>query len=490
MQLRPYQQEARYQVNALMNAHRHPVFVSPTGTGKTKTAVQIIADRVALNGVVYVLVPQVEIFNQWVKELAEAGLHPGMISDGKIQGYNRKVYVVMPLTLINFLNHVPQSIYPTDIVTDECHHSEATSWQAIYDYFPNAVRLGLTATPKRTDGLPLSNTYTDIVSTITMKDAVNQGFLARPLCIVPEEYALNVPIVNGDYDVKAQASKLGTPKIIGDIIQSYERVFCGKPVIVACCCFEHAQQMTEQFCQSGWKFEHIHSKLSDIERKAIIEKIRKGLINGICTVGIGIEGMDIPGLYGLIWLRRTMSITIYLQFCGRVLRPLQGKEYGIILDPVGNLFIHGFPEADRNWSLEGSESEEEVEEKPIICPVCGTANYVGSIECEGCGAYLPAEAEETIHFHGEGKKRQIPSIINGSLVILDQEGSIDDIEAKIQQEKELIAERNEREKERAKAQEQRVITNQEKVELFRSSMMKTANRDNFMDALKVLGRKR
>ncbi len=488
--LRPYQDEARKQVNTLLNNKRHPVFVSPTGTGKTKTAVAIIQDRVALNGIVYILVPQEEIFNQWVKDLAEAGLNPGMVKDGKILGYQRKVYVVMPLTLINMLEHIPESIHPTDIVTDECHHSEATSWQAIYDFFPNAVRPGLTATPKRTDGLPLSNTYTDIVSTITMKEAIDNGYLAKPLCIVPEKYAIDVPIVNGDYDPKQQAMKLGQPKIIGNVIDSYNRVFCGKPVIVACCCYEHAAQMTKEFNDFGWNFEHLHSKLSAIDRKAIIEKVRKGLINGVCTVGIGIEGMDIPGLYGLIWLRRTLSITIYLQFCGRVLRTMPGKEYGVILDPVGNIFIHGFPEADRTWSLEGADQENlEEEQRPLICPMCGTANFAGTVECELCGSLLIDDSKEMFNPHTTGKKKQIPSIAEGELVILDTEGRTEEIEAKIQYQKQIAEQERLRETEKRKAQETTVLTKAEKVNLFRRTMLQPTNRENFRDAIKMLGGK-
>ena len=137
---------------------------------------------------------------------------------------------------------------------------------------------------------------------------------------------------------------------------------------------------------------------------SLTKKVREGKLNGICTVGIGIEGMDIPGLYGLIWLRRTMSVTIYLQFIGRILRPMEGKEYGIILDPVGNVFIHGFPDADRRWTLDGS-SGESTDPKPVICPWCGTLNDADSVTCSVCGELLDTTEEVA---HNGGRKRKLP----------------------------------------------------------------------------------
>lgn len=482
--LRDYQEEARHRVNIELNQHRNPVFVSPTGTGKTKTAVAIIADRINLGGRVYVLVPQIEIFGQWVKDLTEAGLKPGMIKDGKISGINRSVYVVMPLTLVNMLRSIPKALWPTEIITDECHHSEATSWKEIYEYFPNAVRLGLTATPKRTDGLPLANTYDGIISTITMKDAVEKGFLAKPLCIVPEEFALNVPVVNGDYDTQAQARKLGEPKIVGDVIEMYCHIFVGKPCIVACCNFDHARFMTEQFKAAGWNFEHIHSNLPDDERKAIIRRVKEGKLNGLCTVGIGIEGMDIPGLYGLIWLRRTMSVTIYLQFCGRVLRPMKDKEYGIILDPVGNVFIHGFPESDRKWTLDGNSGE--TEDDVLVCPFCGTANSADALFCEFCGEDLSARPKKGF---GNSKPRQLPTMVDGNLVVLEDEG-VQDLEYKIEEMKKKAEEIREEEKKETEAIKTKILRPEEKVQLFRQNIFKPANRENFYDALRLIGGKK
>lgn len=313
--LRPYQTTARYGLNALINARRHPVFVSPTGTGKTETAVQTIADRVSLGYRSFVLTPQIEIFNQWLTAFSRAGISAGTITDKGIRGRGRAVYVVMPLSLVNLLPYLPEKFAPDEIWTDEAHHSQASSWARIYQHYENASRIGLTATPYRMDNKPLGDYYTDIVQTITMKEAITAGYLAEPLIIAPQKYADRVQLPDGDISPEEQAEILGKAQIIGDVIKQYSETFAGLPVIAACCTHVHAQEVTEQFRAAGWQWAHIHSGLSQYDREKILRDIKARRLNGICTVGIGIEGMDIPGLYGLIWLRRTLSLTIYLQFC-------------------------------------------------------------------------------------------------------------------------------------------------------------------------------
>lgn len=419
IRLRPYQNKARYGCNALLNARRHPCYVCPTGGGKTKTSTIIIQDRNNLKRRVYVLTPQVEIFEQWMKDLTLAGLDPGYINSEGIKGANRMVYVCMPLSLVNILHLVPEHIWPDEIITDESHHSAADSWERIYSFFPDATRMGLTATPQRTDGHGLDHLYTDIVDTVSMKELIQQGFLAKPLTIVPEEYHMKVPIKNGDYDPKLQADLLGKPKIVGNVLEHYSDLFGGLPVLVACSTYDHAKRMTKAFQDAGWQWDHIHSKLPSYDRKSMLRKIGSGKLNGLCTVGIGVEGMDIPGLYGLIWLRRTLSLTIFLQFNGRVLRPMSGKKYGIILDPVGNTFIHGMPDAHRTWDLRGIAQEKEPrnsldEEAPVmrICPGCRTANAVELTHCWFCGCDLSIK-----------RKTKIPQMVDGELVIIEDEGT-------------------------------------------------------------------
>lgn len=427
IQLRPYQNKARYKCNTLLNARRHPVFVCPTGGGKTKTGVVIIEDRINLNRRIFLLCPQIEIFGQWFEELTRAGLNPGYINSEGIRGANRNVYVVMPLSLVNILHLVPEHIWPNEIITDECHHSAADSWEKIYQFFPDATRYGLTATPQRTDGKGLDHLYTDIVQTITMRELVDREFLAKPLTIVPEEYHMKVKIKNGDYDPKEQAELLGETKIVGDVIDKYSDIFGGLPVLVACSTYEHARKMTKAFQDAGWQWDHIHSKLAYADRKRMLRQISTGKINGLCTVGIGIEGMDIPGLYGLIWLRRTLSLTIFLQFNGRVLRPLPGKKYGIILDPVGNTFIHGMPDAPRNWDLRGVDQgnqQEPTEENELpvmkICSSCGVANSKELSHCWFCGSDLSVK-----------KKMKIPQMVDGELVIIEDDGEAQNLRDRV-----------------------------------------------------------
>lgn len=416
MTLRDYQTSARHQINTLLNASRHPLYVAPTGTGKTKTAVAVIQDRIRLGRRVFILTPQEEIFIQWQRELSNSGINAGYIDSKGIQGRDRQCYVCMPMSLLNIIHLLPRSIYPDEIITDECHHSGAKTYESIYNTFTQCNRLGLTATPYRADNKSLGNYYTELVSTTTLAEGIAEGHLCKPLIIVPEQYHLNVPLNNGEYDVQEQAEQLGTTKIIGDVIKHYGEIFAGLPVLVACSTYKHAEKITEEFKKAGWIFEHIHSKLPDSDRRRMTREIRSGKLNGLCTVGIGIEGLDLPGLYGLIWMRRTMSLTIYLQFIGRVLRPLAGKEYGIIIDGVGNCFIHGRPELDRQWSLESDYKPESEDKAPRmrICPVCKVMNAFENVKCHICGSDLN-------QINGKNE-RKLPIMVDGRLVVLDGDG--------------------------------------------------------------------
>jgi len=412
--LRPYQEETRKRVNELLNAGRHPLCVAPTGCGKTRLSTAIIADRIKLKRRIFVIVPQEEIFHQWVRELSLAGLNPGTINAGGVRGKGRGVYVCMAQSLCNILPYIPAKLRPHEIVTDEAHHSSAASWKAIYEYYDHALRFGLTATPYRLDNKPLGEFYTDLVESIAPAFAIGAGYLVKPVIIAPEDYVQKIDIPDADAGLAEQARLLGEPAIVGDCIKQYGKIFAGAPVLVACCTYAHAAQVADEFCDAGWRFEHVHGGLSTHERRRLLSGIAHGRLNGLCTVGIGIEGLDIPGLYGLIWMRRTMSLTVYLQFIGRVLRPAAGKKVGVIVDAVGNVFLHGRPELARKWKLDSSYEPSTVPAMKV-CPACGVMNALENSTCHVCGADFAEFAKS-----GAIKPRLLPACIDGELIFLTE----------------------------------------------------------------------
>ncbi len=475
MEDRAYQTEARHKINGLLNNSRHPVYLAPCGTGKTYVAAAIISDRIRLRRRVFVLVPQVEIFSEWMKVLIEHGLNPGYINDEGVRGKNRGVYICMTLSLLNLLPLLPESLYPDEIITDEMQHSLAESWEKIYEFFPNALRLGLTATLYHGSLRSFEHLYTDVVQTISKSQAIAQGFITKPLLVIPEDWQFSVPMNGDDFDKNVQAEILGKPKIIGNVIDFYSRTFEGRPVIVPCSTYEHCEIMVKAFAEEGWKFEHLHSKLAKHERKRILRSVAKARCNGICTVGIGIEGMSIHGLYGVLWLRRTASPIIWTQFNGRAERVVQGKEYYVCADFVGNSVIHGMPDRDLFWSLESERAEKVVkdDDRPLMvkCPFCSTTNSGLNTVCHFCGNALDADAD------GPGRARNLPAFVDGKLVILKSDGS-SELEEKIHSIKQRQAE------EREQRDQLRVIDDAEKVSILKRNLFAGNRRKLFHDAVK------
>lgn len=509
---RDYQLKARHEVNKHVRKKGNPILVMPTGTGKSKTSAMIISDQIKLGKIVYVLCPQVEIFTQLMRDYAF--LDPGYINDEGMRGKNRKLYVCMAISLSNLLPMIPESLYPDVIVTDESHHSKAETWENIYSYFSKANRVGMTATPVRTDGKPLGDLYDKIIEPITIREALDRGYLTEPIVIAPEEFEENIvdlPMDDTKENRDKQAELLGDPKIIGDVIDTYERVLNGLPMLVACASFDHADNVRDSFRDAGWTSEHIHSGLSKQDRKSMLSRIATGKINVLTTVGIGIEGMDIPNLHALAWLRRTMSTTIFVQFNGRPMRLAEGKENCFIFDFVGNCVIHGMPDRVRKWNLETGEDEEETEKIPFKkCWNCGTYNNPENDNCHWCGEYIGDDIGALqgtcrfckwknddkkfpqcacpfwAHFPGcpwfERKQRSLPAMVDGKLIAITTDGQRMELRDRVKERKEDQQEELRKEDEkRLKAEK---ITTVEKRRTLQQGLFADSSRMNlFKEAL-------
>ena len=426
---RPYQKKAVQKTNRLLNAGRHPLIVQGAGTGKTIIGIELIKDRVSLKKRMLVLVPQDLILNQWISECSKNKIHYGYVAPGpngqaaSIVGKGRAVYICMYQSLSSLLEVLPEKFVDSfsEIIIDEAHHIAAMSFRNIVlKTFPDCLRIGLTASPYRGDNQPLGEFFTDMITPIKNSEAIKKGYLCEPVIIIPEEYKKYIPDDPENVNKTEQRELIKDKQIIGDTVKTYGEVFDGLPIIAPCTTFKQAKIISNIYRAAGWKVDHIHSELDKHERRRIIKRVNGGETNILASVGIGVEGMDIPGLFGIIWFRFTESLQIWIQFNGRAARPMKGKKFYVLVDPVGNSVLHGRPDIDRKWSLDtgyvpGQEAPEGTTAK--ICPVCSVSNSPENNACWICGYDFI-----TGLIDGEPvtkKKRKLPKMIDGELVYLD-----------------------------------------------------------------------
>lgn len=322
--------------------------------------------------------------------LDEYGRFHSLKSLSVVKKHNEKY--VYDLTIED--NH---NYFVNDILVHNCHHAVAGQWRNITDANPHAYLLGLSATPERLDGKGLGvecgGVYETLVIGPSVRSLIEQGYLSQPRVFAPpiDFNSDSLKTIAGDYDVKQMAEMLDRPQIIGDAVKHYAKICPNMPAIAFCATIEHAQHTAEQFCQAGFKFKSIDGTMSDYERRDAIEGLGSGRYDGLTSCNIISEGTDIPVVGCAIFLRKTKSLGLYLQQAGRVLRPYSGKKYSIILDHVRNVEMHGFPDDDREWSLEGRKKRNRQDGEQLFvrtclncyacypsklkaCPVCGCEN--------------------------------------------------------------------------------------------------------------------
>lgn len=228
------------------------------------------------------------------------------------------------------------------IVIDEVHHIAASSYRPILNYFEPKILLGLTATPERMDG---EDILTDFCNTIAAEIRLPEALNRKLLC--PFQYfgitdsvdLTNVEWKNGRY-VPSELTKIYTKNDnrIREIITNldkYLRDYQDVRALGFCITQEHAQFMAEKFSLAGLKADYLVSNRNEL-RKEIREKLTKKEINYLFVVDIFNEGIDIPEIDTVLFLRPTESLTVFLQQLGRGLRLAEGKDCLTVLDFVGN----------------------------------------------------------------------------------------------------------------------------------------------------------
>ena len=251
------------------------------------------------------------------------------------------------ITIQTLNNHISElSSFGADyydyIVLDEVHHSQADSYRKLFNVFQPQILIGLTATPERMDGKAITPDFNDRFSAeIRLQEALNQQLLSpfAYFCVTDDTVNLSrlACSADGKYDVKQlETQYVGNQERFG-IIQDAINRYLSDPydckAVCFCCSIAHAEWMAAMFNGNGYKAASVTSKNSS-EIDNYSELLAHGEINYLCVADILNEGIDIPEIDTVLFLRPTESLTIFLQQLGRGLRLADGKTELTVLDFV------------------------------------------------------------------------------------------------------------------------------------------------------------
>jgi len=357
-----------------------------TGGGKTVLASRIID---GCSGPVLFVAHRIELLNQTAQQLLKWGVDDvGIIrANDKRANPNARVQVASIDSLRT------RALPPADIVfIDEAHKAAADSYQKLFAAYPDALHLGLTATPVRTDNRGLGEHYEELIMCSKPSELVKDGFIVEPKIFSTSSLPSldDVDFVAGDYNQGQLANVMGRSKVVGDIVEEWLQHAEGRPTVVFAVNVEHSKAICERFLGVGVKACHLDGETDPMVRADILARLQYGQIQVVCNCEVLVEGWDCPPVKCIVLARPTQSLRVYLQQVGRGLRPFEGVT-PVVLDHAGNVARHGFPTADREYTLTDGVSRNVKSVGVRTCPEC-FAMFLSTVDkCPECDAVYPVK---------------------------------------------------------------------------------------------------
>lgn len=333
------------------------LYVLPTGGGKTVVFCYMTKKSVSKNNRVLILVHRVGLLRQISRALTKFGVVHGLINPNYTQNKSAHVQVASIQTLLNRFKKFKK---PDFIIVDEAHHATSPSFRKVFKMYPNAVVLGVTATPIRADGEALGSDSGGVFETMVVGPQISKlielGYLVRPIIYAPKNKIdfSSVKITKGDFNLAAIARIMDKPAITSDVVDQHQDLCAKVPTIVFCVSISHSKHVAEAFRQRGYNAYSVNGKMDEREIFQILDGLGDGTVDVVTSCDIISEGTDIPIVGCTILLRPTKSLGLYLQQIGRGLRAADGKSKSIVLDHAGNVMRHGLPDENQKWSLNDS----------------------------------------------------------------------------------------------------------------------------------------
>lgn len=332
----------------------------PTGTGKTVLLAEVIKceERKANleNSAVKVLVVahRRELIEQIRMTLERFGIERE--EEKKEEAGNGSVWVESVQKLAK--EDKSLSVFqPHLVIIDEAHHALAKTYRTLWDRWPQAKFLGLTATPCRLNGRGFTDLFDVLLQAPSIQTFIKQGWLsnfeyvsARPdSATLRKVRLLKKRGADGDYQTKEMVTVMDVPESIAHLHETYKQFANGKKGIVYAIDRQHAAHIAEHYQKQGVSCCLIDSQTPVRERERLVKEYQDGRMSVLVNVDIFGEGFDCPEVEFIQLARPTLSLSKYLQQVGRGMRVSRGKPHVLIIDNVGLYQTFGLPTEERDW---------------------------------------------------------------------------------------------------------------------------------------------
>ena len=353
IELFDYQEDMKARIEKALCLHRSVMAQMPTGTGKTYLLTAVIDSFVRANpkAKVWIVAHRRELVSQIDETVRKFHSYSSATSS-----LLSSVKAMSIQWLMRHYDEIEEE--PGLIVIDEAHHALAKTYKEMWERFPKAKFLGLTATPCRLNGKGFTDLFDVLVQSWDVPEFISKGRLATYDFVSIKSDGVTQRLIDslqkrgadGDYQNKEMDMLLNKKPSIERLYRSLEEFGKDRKGIVYAINISHAQKIAKLYQEHGVKAIAIDSKTPATERQQDIEAFKKGDIQVLVNVDIFSEGFDCPDVEFVQLARPTLSLAKYLQMVGRGLRVAKGKKNCVIIDNVGLYRVFGLPSQVWNWN--------------------------------------------------------------------------------------------------------------------------------------------
>lgn len=334
---------------------RRPAVVLPTGAGKTVVFAELVRqfrEKPVQYGEEYVpglrvivLVHRDELADQAISKLR--AVLPADVTVGKVKAQDRQTAADVMVCSVQTISRAKPLQELRDwaadvgqiglIITDECHHAAAASYRKVYDAFPDALHLGVTATLARGDGKKLADVWEEVVYTKSVLWMISKGYLSdvRAERVETAFDMSAVKVSRGDWQAGDLGRALEDAHAEETISRAYTEHAKDRPGVVFTPTVATAEKAADALNAAGIVTAVITGETPREERRDVFERYRRGDVQVLSNCMVLTEGFDAPWASCAVIARPTQSNPLYVQMVGRVLRPWPGKTDALVLDVVG-----------------------------------------------------------------------------------------------------------------------------------------------------------